>query len=677
MASNYSDLSQDDIEEKALLILKRKGVFNEEGEAIDKITDDSWLRQSFIVDGKNSPTIDKKLKSFSTAEFKFQDTSLGGNYAVNPRPQFTPYADTRIKGRVMNHNDVTLTDSSGDHGMGHYYSEAHDDNSQTIHMRFGVPQFVSLTTFFTGFFNYKVASVARTGRGSSSIFFKAGQAAGFVVLLVAWPITVASILPNAIRFLAGKPASKFYSLKPTMPLYWYAVNTMVNQIGVNRGLYPEQIDENNDLETGTTFKIDKYGVEGFHALMPDIFSTSGGIDVYAVANRAQALKNELDRILNQSLQNDAGGEGEQPFSGFISKFDGHMIDKSKGNRGTIANAINKWFASDDAGKKPEGGDEKVLVEKDFREDKKANGGIGWLEHLKAEYDDGSQYATFRVDYTGPVGESFSNSLVESQMASQFNSTSSSSKATYFKYAGGNVAPVLNGVIGSVKDIAAGVLDTINVSGFLALAGSAFVDIPKHWENSLAQLPRANYTMTLISPYGNVLSQMINIYIPLCMILAGTLPIQTGKQSYTSPFILELFDRGRQTTRLGMIDSLSITRGISNLGFNRDGQAMAIEVSFTVADLSSVMSMPIVSRTFLEELIPDVFDDDNVYTDYLNTLSSLTLGQQTYKMSKLKLNMANKIRRIEQLVSPARMVGVMHGWPVTGLMDVFFKGTQKN
>lgn len=671
----YTDINEDEIEQKALSILKRKGKFSEEGEAIDKITDEDWLRQSFISDGKYAKNIDKQLRSYSTAEFKFQDSSLGGNYAVNPRPQFTPYADTRIKGRMMHRNEVTLTDTSGDHGMGHFYSEAHDDNAQVIHMRFGVPQFVSMTTFFTGFFNYKVASVARTGRGSSSLFFKAGQAAGYVVLLVLWPLTVASILPNAIRFLSGKPASKFYSLKPTMPLYWYAVNTMVNQIGVNRGLFPEVIDSNKNQKSGDTFKLDERSVSALSDLMPDMFSPTGGIDVYAVANRTQRLKNKLDTTLNSMLKEEGGSE-EEPFDGFIKKFDGQIISKQMGQRGTIADAINKWFLSDDAGKQnSEEKDNKILVEKDFRETKPASPN-GWEDHLLAEYDDGSQYATFRVDYTGPVGESFSNSLVESQMASQFNSTSSSAKATYFKYSGGNIAPFLDGVTTAFKDFVGGTLDSISASGFLALAGSAFVDIPKHWENSMAQLPRANYSVTLISPYGNVLSQMINMYIPLSMLLAGTLPIQTGKQSYTSPFILELFDRGRQTTRLGMIDSLSITRGTSNLGFNRNGEAMAIEVSFTIADLSSVMSMPIVSRTFLEEAIPDVFDDDNVYTDYLNTLSSLTLGQQTYKMSKLKLNMANKVRRIEQLISPARMVGVVHGWPVTGLFDIFFKGTEK-
>jgi hypothetical protein len=86
--------------------------------------------------------------------------------------------------------------------------------------------------------------------------------------------------------------------------------------------------------------------------------------------------------------------------------------------------------------------------------------------------------------------------------------------------------------------------------------------------------------------------MFNIYIPLAMIMAGALPLATGKQSYTSPFLCEVHDRGRLLTRLGIIDSLSITRGTSNLGFNNVGKAMSMEISFSVLDLSSIMSMPI-------------------------------------------------------------------------------------
>lgn len=48
--------------------------------------------------------------------------------------------------------------------MGRKYSEAIDDNGQLIHMRFGLPQFNSLMTFFTGFYDSGASILSRTGR---------------------------------------------------------------------------------------------------------------------------------------------------------------------------------------------------------------------------------------------------------------------------------------------------------------------------------------------------------------------------------------------------------------------------------------------------------------------------------------------------------------------------------
>jgi hypothetical protein len=137
----------------------------------------------------------------------------------------------------------------------------------------------------------------------------------------------------------------------------------------------------------------------------------------------------------------------------------------------------------------------------------------------------------------------------------------------------------------------------------------------------------------VSPYGNPISQLLNLYIPLSMLLAGALPLATGKQSYTSPFLCQLFDKGRCQTRLGIIDSLSITRGTGNLGFDNEGHAMAIDITFTVKDLSSIMYMPIAEGFSLNPL-NGIFDDDTVFSDYMAVISGMSLNDQTYRMRKL-------------------------------------------
>ena len=486
-----------------------------------------------------------------------------------------------------------------------------------------------------------------------------------------------------------KPSSKFYSLKPTMLVYWYTVNTMVNQIAVNRGLYPSGLKQQDAGQPGEFYGLSTEAMGNLNKLMPDIFAPDGGIDVYSVANRAKRIKNELDKRLSEIIES---GDSDT-FRGYVDRYSealdevtGKFVGQSK-NR--IANAINSWFSSplgktagteDD--KKNIGTEESIL--RFDSQTGKFNGPdlTGWDNHIKAEYDDGSEFASFRVDATGAVGESFSNNFAENDLASKFNNLSSSSKAAYFSFAGYNVSDVLKPAQDAIANLAGGILDTVGFSGLLALAGSAFVDIPKNWENSIANLPKANYSITLISPYGNVISQMTNIYIPLCMLLAGSLPLQTGNSSYTSPFLCELYDRGRQQTRLGMIDSINIQRGTSNLSFNKIGNPMAIEVTFSVADLSSVLSIPIVQRTFVSDALESInplssmFSDVSAFTDYMNTLSSLTLTQQTYRFSILQLRAAQKARRMSQVLSKARLASIAHNFTPTGIFDIFFEGTDR-
>lgn len=679
--SSYLYPEEDTVELEAQAILsKRRMISAPNADRVDSITDDDWLKQSFMIDPKQEfEELNMTLRTYTSAEFKFQDSSLGGSHEVNPRPQFTRYADIRVKGKLRERKDTSINSADGNHGMGHYYSEAIHDTSQVIHMRFGVPQFNSLTTFFTGFFSYRAARVARTGRSDTSIFEDAGKAVGLVSLFIAWPLLLLSITGGAIRFLLGKPSTAYYYLKPTMPVYWYAVNTMVNQIGVNRGLYSAKLDKYTDTVPGDYKKMDTDAMQGLARLLPDVFSDNGGIDVYAAANRAKRIKNRLELILAQMLI-----ENPTSFHGLVSSYGDRakagVIDGLTHSTG-IQEAVKRWFMSDygkivDNGTKETYASEKAAIQ--IGEDGKASNTPTIKEHLAAEFDDGSEFASFRVDSTGAISESFSNNFVENDMSSKFNSISSASKASYFAFAGYNISTLVDPAINAVKSFAAGALDAVHMSGLLALNGSAFVDIPKNWENSSVNFPKSNYTMTLISPYGNTISQMTNIYIPLCMLLAGALPIQTGKHSYSSPFILELYDKGRQQTRLGMIDSLSIQRGTSNLGFNKQGLAMAIEVSFSVVDLSSVLAMPIIERGILDEanVFESLFDDDSTFSDYMNILSSVDLGQQIYKSSKFQQRWQQKLRRISQIFSPARIAGIVHNFPPVGVLDVFFKGTDR-
>ena len=688
------------------------------------LMDSDWVRQAFLVSSANLEPVDVQNRTFSTAMYKFVDTTPGGNLSINPPPQFTKTADIRPESKFMTGK-----------GMGRYYSEAIDDNSQRIYMRFGVPQFNSLTTFFTNFYSADAGQLAKTGR-SGGIFYSIGLAAGFVVSIISWQVVAIHLAGLALRFAGNSPSSKFYYLKPTMPLYWSAVTTIVNQLAVNRGIVPRVFSDDQSKFNGGLDKFTNNDLVRISNILPDIFKPGGGIDVYAMAGRAQRLARQRLQQLESALSNNPNNLSldaiSQQVQGVMNspvsdtkKPDYHTYLKSWFNTGAskaapsgngqAANSSGATLdqataASSGAANAPPitsiSGDSLESLQQNAED---GNSKPGFVDFFLNELDDGSAFACFRVNSTGHISESFSNSVTESELANKINSQSSTARSTRFDFADGNVSDGLLGkaigaAAGAVKDIVSGVGAGLQLSGLAALAGSAFVDIPKHWQSSTASLPRSTYSIQLVSPYGNQLSQLINLDIPLAMLLAAALPLATGKQSYTSPFILELYDQGRCQSRLCMFDSLSITRGTANLGFNNDGHAMAIDVSFSIVDMSSIMTMPIAEAFSASSTLAGavaggltmglvgavagaaigatvgtgsgVFDDDTVFTDYMNVLAGLNLQDQIYQWKKFKLNLTRTLTNVESLTSSAKWAGIIGDLPPSRLISAFYKGRSR-
>lgn len=636
-----------------------------------QLTDDQWIRQAFMLPKWAVTQQDEMRRVLTSASYKFTDTTLGGSFAINAPPQFTRYADIKVPSRF-----------APSKGMGRYYSEAIDDTGQFVHMRFGVPQFNSLTNFFFNFYNPKASMIARTGR-STQAFYTVGKALGFVVTLPLQPLIW---MGSVVNFLTKKPVSKFYYLKPAMPLYWGAVNVIANQIAVNMGIIPrvmsadEQHLKGNAEEAPTQSDIEQY-----HKLLPNIFRQDGGVDIYAVATRAQRLAHRNRENMKNIADSASGRDAILSLRDRMLEFNTEPVSGDPGSRGFPLyteeyTSLTEYTApgSDDSEDQEKTGDAFETM-------------ASFADFSIAELEDGAQFVTFRVDDPGPTTESFSSTVGESELAGKINGISSQARTARFSFADGNigdgpVAEFMEGAIGAVKGVATGFLDSVNMSGIMALSGNAFADIPKVWESSEANLPSSTYTIELRSPYGNKMSRYINLMIPLSMLLAAALPISTGKQSFTSPFLCEMYAKGRNQIRLGMIESLSITRGTGNVGWTKDGEPLGIDVTFTVVDMSTVMHMPIspqfgaigaaamtagsalgesigaiagnreagaaVGEGVAAAMSKSTFDDDNAFTDYMAVLGSLSLADQIYPMNKLKLNLTRRMSAWEQWKSPA-------------------------
>ena len=717
--------TQNDIVTNAKNVLSRRSIINE-GVGVDRIKDSDWVRQGFFsteyTDKAGNKISDlsemnKQRRFKTTALFKHTDSSPGGNLYINPLPQYTRYCDTREPGRLMFRNKVSVGSTLGNYGMGDYYSEAIDDNAQVVYMRFGVPEFNSLWGFFTSFYDPSTGTIARKGRAGKAFFVgeKLGKVLGYAVQLVYWPLLAAHAVGHVMQFLFNRQPSKFYRLKPSMMMYWTTVHTLLQSISVNKGIIPSYNSQENSNSVNDTlessFKVDADMRKSLAVLLPDLFHESGYIDIYNYVGKASRRQYALDTELKNMYGNSGttekirstlatvgsilmpgvavikGGieaaftrwvqsETVNPDTGNNYNRSGNLTSEGKAN----IDALNKATGDDERTKNAASesiNDTEPMFNINPSGNKNAKGKAKfpnqWRSWLDSEFNDGTAFVGFKVDYTGAAQESFSNSFGESELAQKINSISSASREFNFNTADGNITGgILDSVVSFTKGLVSGAAESFQLSGLIALSGNAFVDIPKHWQSSSSSFNKTTYSITLSSPYGNTYSQMINIYIPLCCLLAAALPVQTGKQSYTSPMLLEYFDKGRGQTRLGMIDSLSVNRGTGNLGFNKKGQAMQVEVSFSIADMSSVMYTPINTGFFLSKT-DGIFDEESVIGEYLAVMCGLNVREQIYRFPVLKRRLAIAVANRKRITSAGYWSMWLHEETPVGLLDFLYTG----
>lgn len=683
---------------------------------MENILDDSWVKSAFLLPsdqimGGNQAAINR---IYSTSMQKATDTTLGGNFVINPLPQFTRYCD--LKHNILTKPDgrgkTTLlpkvtrtngTSANSTNGMGRVYSEKFDDNMQVVHFRCGYPQFNSLTSFYANYYSIPAASMARSGR-APGFFYSLGWAVGSVATIGLLPFIMAG---KAIKFFLRRPASKYYYLKPSMLPYWGAVSSMVNAIAANMGLIPRPIYEGAKALYEKENGMDQTDVSAYHRLIPTIYRANGGIDVFAVAQRGQMLVSHRRLLLDKQLN------GITNKAQMRETFKKRLYGEDMGDVYAIVNKIDTsyeayvdiWKNSEMMGKvSDEDVKNEAVVEKTGRMDE------GLWERTKKAFRDearmASEFVSFRVDHTGTQTESFSNGTKEPSIQGQINGISASARETRFSMFDGNIegTGIVAGALGAVKDFALGVGQGIGIQGLAQLAGSAYVDIPKVWDSSSAEFNKLSLTIPLRSPYGDPLSRLQNIILPMCCLFAMSVPLSTGKQSHTSPFLIEYFAQGRAHSRLAIVDSLTITRGVGDVGWNNTGGFLGVDIQLGLLDLSTAVNMPLnpafeVSDRIVQAagygvgagiswlgggtasaggetgvavssaMLGSTYDDDNNYTDYLAILAGIPLEAEINSLRKWAVRLARQQAAFDDAHSPERAAM----WAMSGMIGDVAKG----
>ncbi len=660
--------------------------------------DQSWVDNSFMV---RPDEVDEKYaqiyRKYSTAMGKFTDSSLGGNWVINPIPQFCRYADPRESALYSLHG-------KGGGGQGDYYSQAIDDNMQKVHLRFGVPSFNSVSRFMANCYSIELSALARTGRAPGGLF-ELGRAAGTVIAL---PLSIPLTVARAVKFLVNNQSSKYYTLKPTMHNYWSAVTQMVNSIAATLQVVPRP--QNEEPEASPTF-TDKER-EKYASWLPGIFHKSGMIDVLSIATRAQITSQEFHDQINQFTGIDKSPQkraqillelamrnSNSPQTAQRAGITGvKVLSLSEYLDNIVADPGNQAHVATPEGPQPDTGVEYMpLTTTDNK---------NYLEEMAKQYTaqrkEASDFITFRVNNTGSQAESFSTTSKESGIADSINGMASTARSTKFNFGYGNTGiGVVDSALAGIGDLFKGAITGIGLEGLGLLAGNAFVDIPKMPDGTSAEINNFSFNLTLRSPYGHDISRLTNEIIPTCCILAGVLPQSTGRHTYTSPLLVEVFCRGRAHIRCGMITSVTVTRGTGDIAWLPSGRWMGTDVSVSVADMTSVIHMPLQAHNGFFSNVPGkiaavtedlgnklldteafsntltmgvaalsegTYDDDSLFSDYMNILGSVEFDILVSRLANWALRARRQAYMYHQFNSPAYVMSSAG----SGLMGDVFK-----
>lgn len=657
-----------------------------------------WLRQAFLLpvtaDPKSYGSMSKRRYANSAA-FKFENTTLGGNFAINPLPQYTRYADIRQPGRGR-------TWEQRFSGMGRYYSEAHDDTKQEIVMSFGNPSFSSWTSFFTNFYDRSAASIANHGV-SSKLWYNLGLAQGYFITLPLQPFIMGLTGVNRVyNFLSKNSPSKWFYFKPAMHTYWSAVNTIANEMSIGMGLTPRVWSDDNtrQLEQPNQPPMDET-FANFQRLYPNLFRKDGGFDIMSLATRTQRMADRArdaeDILLSradtiQELRTSLEGLLNMNMGAFDSPvdskkyFEDHLAalgaSENPNETQIDGTSFSSWTDLED-----------------------------WYEFVRSSQRDGSQFITVRAEYNGEVSESFSNSTRDVGIASTLNTKVMEGRSARYNFMDGNITDGIGAVKKALGDFVSGALDSVNLSGLETLTGTAFIDVPEHWESSMMNLPSATYTVNLHTPYGNKLSRFLFMYIPIAMLLPMVLPRSAGRSAYTSPFICQLFHRGRAQRQLGICSDFSIRRGTGNVGWNAEHEMLNCEISFTIKDLSKIMHMPIKAGFASDNWLGTaargaaqmagqgvdvvmeadnnkaqgvaaaltdgaVWDEQSLFQDYIASLTSMSWSELFYVGKRLNYNITRSVTHFNSWKTPSNFMSWALDSEVARLASAFAASTDR-
>ena len=268
--------------------------------------------------------------------------------------------------------------------------------------------------------------------------------------------------------------------------------------------------------------------------------------------------------------------------------------------------------------------------------------VNWMNYTQKKLSSIIDLATdymaipFYIDSETQINESFSNDVTDSSLASTINSISDLTKElTFLLGYGGSIVDIDGLVSGDTLQNSENLTELLNnltnkAGGFGwlnsltkqigSVATGGRLIFPKIWSDS--SFTRSyDINIKLRSPDMDNFSLFLNIILPLCFLICLTQPrmVTNNPNAYASPFLVRAVYKGFFNVDMGIITSLSFTKG-DEAQWNNMGIPTTVDVSMTITDLYSAMS---ITPTSMGNLSYDTLDN-TALMDYLMTMCGINV-----------------------------------------------------
>ena len=240
---------------------------------------------------------------------------------------------------------------------------------------------------------------------------------------------------------------------------------------------------------------------------------------------------------------------------------------------------------------------------------------------------------FYINSETSVQETMTNETTESQLASTINGLSDKARELQYLMGIGTSVAIQNfdniaGTLTDVRTAAENLVENLGngsnifsnlLKNVKTVVSGGRIIFPQIWSNS-GFAKSYSVSIRLTTPDFDKKSWYLNIYVPLCHLIAFVLPRGEFQNGYNSPFIVRAFYKGMFNIDMGIITDMNITKGKEG-GWTKDDLPTVVDVQFTITDLYSALSLTPAGSLFHANVMQNIAE-----MDYLANLCGININE---------------------------------------------------